>query len=150
LIVVDADIHQKKDDRLVSKMTYKLKHCKWIPHKLSEAQKQTRVTTLKCLLDLLRSIQPQGWKYFVTRDPKLSYSGESVLIIVCVAPWAGAVFARDNYPQFDPDFRAMQPFVYCIQHASSRIKIFRLGDSSPPLKEGGIRMVCGSPARSRC
>jgi hypothetical protein len=25
--------------RLVNKMTYKLKHCKWVPHRLSETQK---------------------------------------------------------------------------------------------------------------
>jgi hypothetical protein len=45
---------------LVNKMTYKLKHCKWIPHRLSEAQKQTRVATSKHVLDLLGSVQHQG------------------------------------------------------------------------------------------
>jgi hypothetical protein len=43
-------------------MTYKLKHFKWIPHRLSEAQKQTRVATSERLLDLLGSVQYQGWK----------------------------------------------------------------------------------------
>jgi hypothetical protein len=31
--------------RLVNRMTYKLKHGKWVSHRLSEAQKQTRVAT---------------------------------------------------------------------------------------------------------
>jgi hypothetical protein len=31
--------------RLVNKMTYKLKHCKWVPHRSLETQKQTRVAT---------------------------------------------------------------------------------------------------------
>jgi hypothetical protein len=47
---------------LVSKIIYKLKHCRWLPHRPSEAQKQTRVTTSRCLLDWLRSIQHQSWK----------------------------------------------------------------------------------------
>jgi anti-sigma factor ChrR (cupin superfamily) len=43
--------------RLVNKMTYKLKYCKWFPHRLSEAQKETRVATSKRLLDPLGSVQ---------------------------------------------------------------------------------------------
>jgi hypothetical protein len=54
--------------RLVNKMTYKLKHYKWVPRRLSETQKQTRVATLKRLLDLFGSVQNQGWKYIVTLD----------------------------------------------------------------------------------
>jgi hypothetical protein len=49
--------------RLVSKMAYKLKHCTWVLHRLSETQKQARVATLKHLLHSLRSTQHQGWKY---------------------------------------------------------------------------------------
>jgi hypothetical protein len=45
---------------LVNKMEYKLKHYKWVPHKLSTAQKPTRVTESACFLDLLRLIQHQG------------------------------------------------------------------------------------------
>jgi hypothetical protein len=48
---------------LVNKMTYKLKHCKWVPHRSSEAQKQTRVAISKRPLDLSGSVQHQGWKY---------------------------------------------------------------------------------------
>jgi hypothetical protein len=59
--------------RLVNKMTYKLKHCKWVPHRLSEAQKQTRVATSKRLLDLLGSVRHQGWKYLVTLDKAWFY-----------------------------------------------------------------------------
>jgi hypothetical protein len=54
--------------RLVNKMIYKLKHSKWVPHKLSAAQKQTQVTTSKRLLDPLGSVQHQGCKYLVTLD----------------------------------------------------------------------------------
>jgi hypothetical protein len=54
--------------RLVNKMIYKLKHCKWVLHRLSGAQKQTRVATSKRLLDLLGPVQHQGWKYLVTLD----------------------------------------------------------------------------------
>jgi hypothetical protein len=54
--------------RLVNKMTYKLKHCKRVPHRLSEAQNHTRVAISKRLLDLLGSVQHQGWKYLVTLD----------------------------------------------------------------------------------
>jgi hypothetical protein len=54
--------------RLVNKMTYKLKHCKWVPHRISEAQKQTLVATSKRLFDLLGSVQHQDWKYLVTLD----------------------------------------------------------------------------------
>jgi hypothetical protein len=54
--------------RLVNKMTYKLKHCKWVPHKLSEAQKQTRIAPSQRLLDLFGSVQHQGWKYLVILD----------------------------------------------------------------------------------
>jgi hypothetical protein len=53
---------------LVSKMPYTLKHCKWAPHTLSGAQKQTRVTAPKSFLDLLPSIQHWGWKYIVMLD----------------------------------------------------------------------------------
>jgi hypothetical protein len=59
--------------RLMNKMTYKLKHCKWVPHRLSEAQKQTRVATSKRLLDLLRSVHHQGWKYLVILDEAWFY-----------------------------------------------------------------------------
>jgi hypothetical protein len=59
--------------RLVNKMTYKLKHCKWVHHKLSEAQKQTRVATSKRLLDRLGSVQHQGWQYIVTLDEAWFY-----------------------------------------------------------------------------
>jgi hypothetical protein len=58
---------------LVNKMTYKLKHCKRAPHRLSEAQKQTRVATSKHLLDLLCSVQHQSWKYLVTLDEAWFY-----------------------------------------------------------------------------
>jgi hypothetical protein len=54
-------------------MTYKLKNCKWAPDRLSEAQKETRVATSKRLLDLLGSVQQQGWKYLVTRDEPWFY-----------------------------------------------------------------------------
>jgi hypothetical protein len=56
-----------------SKMAYKLKHCRWVPDALWEAQKQTRVTTSKRLLALLRSIQHQGWKYLITLDKARFY-----------------------------------------------------------------------------
>jgi hypothetical protein len=59
--------------RLVNMMAYKLKHYKWIPHRLSEAQKQTRVATSKHLLDLLGSVQHQGCKYLVTLDEACLY-----------------------------------------------------------------------------
>ena len=36
---------------LVNRMGYKIKHCKWVPHRLSVAQKQTRVTISRSLLD---------------------------------------------------------------------------------------------------
>jgi hypothetical protein len=58
---------------LVDKMTYRLKHCKWVAHRSSEAQKQTRVATSKCLLDLLGSVQHQGWKCLVTLDEAWFY-----------------------------------------------------------------------------
>jgi hypothetical protein len=63
---------------LVDRITYKIKHCKLVPHRLSAArkekqkqkqkQKQTRVTISRRLLDLLHSLQHQGWKYLVTLD----------------------------------------------------------------------------------
>jgi hypothetical protein len=53
---------------LVNKMRYKVKHCKCVPHKPSAAQKKTRVTASACLLDLLRLIYHEGWKYIVTID----------------------------------------------------------------------------------
>jgi hypothetical protein len=53
---------------LVNKIGYKLKHCKWIPHKPSATQKQTRVIASARVLDMLRSVQHQGWKYVVTFD----------------------------------------------------------------------------------
>jgi hypothetical protein len=59
--------------RLVNKMTYKLKYCKWIPHRLSEAQKRTRVAPSKRFLDQLGSVQHQGWKYLVTLDEASFY-----------------------------------------------------------------------------
>jgi hypothetical protein len=59
--------------RLVNKMTYKLKYCKCVPHRLSEAQKQTRVAASKRLLDLLGSVHHQGWKYLVTLDEAWFY-----------------------------------------------------------------------------
>jgi hypothetical protein len=55
-------------DRLISKMAHKLKYYRWVSHRLSEAQRQTRVTTRKHLLDLLHSIQHHGWKYLVSLE----------------------------------------------------------------------------------
>jgi hypothetical protein len=75
--------------RLVSKMANKLKHCRWIPHRLWEAQKQTRVTTSKCLLDLLCSIQHHGWKYLIVLDEAWSYfpnQHEEILLMDHEAP----------------------------------------------------------------
>jgi hypothetical protein len=45
---------------LVIKMAYKLKHCKWVPHRLSDAQKRARVAISGHLLDLLHSVQHRG------------------------------------------------------------------------------------------
>jgi hypothetical protein len=45
---------------LVKKIGYKLKHFKWVHHKLSAAHKQTRVIASARLLDLLPSVQHQG------------------------------------------------------------------------------------------
>jgi hypothetical protein len=59
--------------RLVNEMTCKLKHCKKVPHRLSEAQKQTRVATSKRLLDLLGSVQHQGRKYLLALDKAWFY-----------------------------------------------------------------------------
>jgi hypothetical protein len=57
---------------LVNKMWYTIKHCKWIPRRLSVAQKQkhkeTRVTASTCFSDSLHSLQHQDWKYIVTLD----------------------------------------------------------------------------------
>jgi histone-lysine N-methyltransferase SETMAR len=53
---------------LVNRMGYKVKHSKWVPHSLSEAQKATRVTTSRSLLARLQSIRHQGWQYIVTLD----------------------------------------------------------------------------------
>jgi hypothetical protein len=54
--------------RLVDRMGYKIKHCKCVLHRLSAARKQTRVTVSRNLLDLLHSLQHQGWKYVGTLD----------------------------------------------------------------------------------
>jgi deoxycytidine triphosphate deaminase len=43
------------------------------PHGSSEAQKQTRVATSRRFLDLLGSVQHQGWKYLVTLDEAWFY-----------------------------------------------------------------------------
>jgi hypothetical protein len=58
---------------LVDKMGYKIKHCKCVPHRRSAAQKQTRVTISRSLLDLLHSLQHQSWKYLVTLDEAWFY-----------------------------------------------------------------------------
>jgi hypothetical protein len=58
---------------LVDRMWYKIKHYKWLPNRLSAAQKQTRVTISRSLLDLLHSLQHQGWKYVVTLDESWLY-----------------------------------------------------------------------------
>jgi hypothetical protein len=44
-----------------------------VPHRLSEAQKQTRVSISKPLLDLLGSVEHQGWKDLVTLDEAWFY-----------------------------------------------------------------------------
>jgi hypothetical protein len=44
---------------LVNKMGYKIRQCKWMPHKPSATQEQTRVTTSRSLLDLLHLLQHQ-------------------------------------------------------------------------------------------
>jgi histone-lysine N-methyltransferase SETMAR len=54
-------------------MTYKLKYCKWAPHRSSEAQKHTRVATSKRFLDLLGSFRHRDWKYLVTLDEAWFY-----------------------------------------------------------------------------
>jgi hypothetical protein len=46
----------------VNKMSYKLKHCKCVPHRPSAAQRQTRVSALARVVDLLRSVQLRGWQ----------------------------------------------------------------------------------------
>jgi hypothetical protein len=53
---------------LVDRMRNKIKHCKWVPHRLSAAQKQARVTISRNILDLLHSLQHQDWKYVVIVD----------------------------------------------------------------------------------
>jgi hypothetical protein len=50
---------------LANKMTYKIKHCKWVAPRLSATPKWTRVTPSRSLSDLPHSLQNQGWKYIV-------------------------------------------------------------------------------------
>jgi hypothetical protein len=47
---------------LFDSMGYEIKHCKCVPHGPSAAQKQTRVTISRSLLDLLHELCHQGWK----------------------------------------------------------------------------------------
>jgi hypothetical protein len=58
---------------LVNRMGYKIKQSKWVPHRLSADQKQTRVTKSRSLVDLHYSLQHQGWKYIVTFDEAWFY-----------------------------------------------------------------------------
>jgi hypothetical protein len=52
----------------VNKMGHKLKHCKRISHRLSEAQEQSQVTPSACLTELLCLVQHPGRKYIFTLD----------------------------------------------------------------------------------
>jgi hypothetical protein len=58
---------------LGDRMWYKIKHCILVLHGPSAAQKQTRVTISRSLLDLLHWLQHQGWKYIVTLDEAWFY-----------------------------------------------------------------------------
>ena len=59
--------------RLTNYLGYVSKHLKWVPHLLSELQKQNRVTISIDLLRILEKAQRQGWKYFVTGDESWFY-----------------------------------------------------------------------------
>jgi hypothetical protein len=58
---------------LVDRMGQKIKDYKRVPHRLSAVHKQTRVTISRSLLDLLHSLQHEGWKYVVTVDESWFY-----------------------------------------------------------------------------
>jgi hypothetical protein len=44
----------------MNKMTYKLKHCRWVPHRRLETQQQTRVTASKRFSDLFTALGLDG------------------------------------------------------------------------------------------
>jgi histone-lysine N-methyltransferase SETMAR len=58
---------------LVYAMGWKLKHLKWVPHRLSDTQKQSRVEKASELLTLLRSVFHQGMDYVITLDESWFY-----------------------------------------------------------------------------
>jgi hypothetical protein len=62
---------------LVKRMAFRLRHCKWVPHRLSDVQQRTQVATSGSLLDRLRSFQHQGRQYFVTWSIQAAYSSPS-------------------------------------------------------------------------
>ena len=59
--------------RMTEKIGYISKHLKWVPHLLSDEQKQNRVNIAIDLLRILQKAERQGWKYFVTGDESWFY-----------------------------------------------------------------------------
>jgi hypothetical protein len=54
--------------RLTKSLHFVLKRLSWVPHRLSDLQKQARVIMSKGLLKLLESMRHHSWKYIVRFD----------------------------------------------------------------------------------
>jgi hypothetical protein len=61
------------DRHLASGMGWKLKHLRWIPHRLPDVQKVTRFQRVQELLAVLQSFQHHAWLYIVTPDESWFY-----------------------------------------------------------------------------
>jgi hypothetical protein len=50
-----------------------VKHLRWVPHSLADAQKASHVFLANQLLGELRSIKHHGWEFIVTLDESWFY-----------------------------------------------------------------------------
>jgi len=66
--------------RLTKSLHFVLKRLHWVPHRLSDLQKQARVIMSKELLKLLESMRHHSWKYIVTLDEAWFYLSIFLLI----------------------------------------------------------------------
>jgi hypothetical protein len=66
--------------RLTKSFHFILKRLCWLPHRLSDLQKQARVIMSKELLKLLGFMKHHSWKYIVTFDEAWFYLSIFILI----------------------------------------------------------------------
>jgi hypothetical protein len=68
--------------RLTNSISFVVKHLRWIPRRLNEAQLAARVQISSELLRIIRSVEYYGWQYLLTFDESWFYLSTNYKIIL--------------------------------------------------------------------